>query len=240
MNKGNIMSVEPHLFPELHEESVGLLMEAGKEWGVGNHMLCIYSGVSQIMETSVSQQSLGELSPPSSETGLQTSHFLTPLLGHWRALCPSERPSLKGMERTYWIHKCNSQYLWWFLPFIFTLLLVSEGTGIALVTSSSMAPLLPSIDQTFPSIQVLRVKVLITFGPGNGFLERNISKRIKHFFLGFKMKIGAFLLLYGGKIPWKHFSVVYINIRACIPLPKPSNHFQSERVFNNSTFNNSI
>lgn len=145
MNKGNIMSVEPHLFPELHEESVGLLMEAGKEWGVGNHMLCIYSGVSQIMETSVSQQSLGELSPPSSETGLQTSHFLTPLLGHWPFALQRDPLWRAWKEPTKSANvPPNIFYLCWFLPFIFTLLPVSEGTGngpCTLLFNGTIAPI---------------------------------------------------------------------------------------------------
>lgn len=213
-------------------------MEAGKEWGVGNHMLCIYAGVSQIMESSVSQQSLGRLSPPSSEAGLQDKPVphtftwsLTPfdLRGPlWRAWKETTEPTNVTPNTFAGFYLSSSPYSLW----------VKE-LGMALALSFPTAPLLPSTDQTFPSIQALRLKASTTFGPGNGFLERNISKRIKHFFLGFKMKIGAFLLLYGGKIPWKHFSVVYINIRACFPLPKPSNHFQTESVFSNSTFNNS-
>lgn len=214
-------------------------MEAGKEWRVGNHMPCIYAGVSQIMETSVSQQSLGRLSPPSSETGVQDKPFphtftwpLTPfdLRGPlWRAWKePSESTNVTP----------NIFAVFYLLPSPYSLWV--KELRMALAPSSSMAPLLPSTDQTFPSIQALRLKAPITFGPGNGFLRRNISKRIKYlFFLGFKMKIGAFLLLYGGKILWKHFSVVYINSRACFRLPKPSNHFQTESVFNNSTFNDS-
>lgn len=54
--------------------------------------------------------------------------------------------------------------------------------GMALAPSSSMAPLLPSTGQTFPAIQALRLKASIMFGPGNSYLQRNISKRIKHFF----------------------------------------------------------
>lgn len=177
---------------------------------------------------------LGKAECPHLRLGFNTSHLLTPLLGHWHLWL--ERPSLKGMERTHWIHKWNSQYLCWFLPFIFTLFPVSEGTGNGPCTLLFNGTTAPIHRAEFPSIQALRFKASITFGPGNSYLERNISMRIKHFFfLGFKMKIGAFLLLYGGKIPWKHFSVVYTNIRACFPLPKSSNHFQTESAFNNST-----
>lgn len=156
-------------------------MEAGKEWRLGNHMPCIYAGVSQIMEISVSQQTLGRLSPPSSETGVQDKPF--PHTFAW-SLTPSD---LRGPLWRAWKDPSESTNV---TPNIFVGFYLSSSPyslwvkelGMALAPSSSMAPLLPSTDQTFPSIQALRLKALIMFGPGNGFLQRNISKRIKHFF----------------------------------------------------------
>lgn len=132
------------------------------------------------METTGSQQSLGRLGPPSSQTGLQDKPFphtftcsLTPfhLRGPWEA----------------WREATESTNV---TPNIFAVFYLSSSPcslwvkelGMALAPSSSMAPLLPFTGQTFPSIQALRLKAPITFGPGNGFLQRNISKRIKHFF----------------------------------------------------------
>lgn len=156
-------------------------MEAGKEWGVGNHMLCIYTGVSQIMETSVSQQSLRRLSPPSSETGVQDKPF--PHTFTW-SLTPFH---LRGPLWRAWKEPTESTNV---TPSIFAGFYLSSSPyslwvkelGMALAPSSSMAPLLPSRWQTFPSVQALRLKAPPMFGPGNGFLQRNISKIIKHFF----------------------------------------------------------
>lgn len=65
-----------------------------------------------------------------------------------------------------------------------------EEPGIALAAFPSMAPSLPLTGQTFLSIQGLRIKAPIRFGPGNGFLHRKIFKRTKQFsFLASRWKL---------------------------------------------------